>query len=394
MKLYISDVHLEKETARVKIDTVVIQPTPFCNLNCCYCYLPYRLNTKRIRTEVLTQIFQLVLPSRFVSRDITILWHAGEPLILPISFYREAFELQQRWNTQGVRIVNSLQTNATLINQAWCDFFKDYNVRVGVSLDGPEHIHNANRVDRAGRGSFQSALRGVELLRENEIEYGVIAVITNESVQYPDAIWQFFTELQPARLGFNPEEVTGANLHSTLQTGAMIERYRAFFSRILTLSIESEQPVIIREVENMFSALFDSQSPRRFVTNVALKYLNFDCNGNISTFSPELLSTGHQVDNAFVFGNVAHSSLDDVLMHPKFTEINTQIERGVEMCRETCDYFLFCGGGCPSNKLFENGTFSSTETNACRLHVKVPVDVLLGRLEEVYQVRPFSSLEG
>lgn len=315
------------------------------------------------------------------------MWHAGEPLILPVSFYKEAFELQQKWNTQKIHITNSFQTNATLIDQAWCDFFKDYNVRVGVSLDGPEPIHNANRVDRAGRGSFQKAMCGVELLRENDINYGIIAVITKESLQHPDAIWEFFTKLRPARLGFNPEEISGANLRSSLQTFEMIEQYRAFFSRILTLSMQADHPVIMREVENMLSALLESSSPRRFVTNIALKYLNFDYNGNISTFSPELLSSTHEVYGDFIFGNVAHSSLEDVVTHPKFIEVNAQIEKGVEICRQTCDYFLFCGGGCPSNKLFENGTFSSTETNACRLQVKVPVDVLLEQLEDIYQVK-------
>jgi uncharacterized protein len=116
----------------MKIDTIAIQPTPFCNLDCSYCYLPNRLNTKRMELEILTHIFKLVLPSRFVSDEITVMWHAGEPLIPPVSFYQEAFALQQKWNTKGVRIVNSFQTNATLVTQSWCDFFKAYNIRVGV----------------------------------------------------------------------------------------------------------------------------------------------------------------------------------------------------------------------------------------------------------------------
>jgi uncharacterized protein len=274
---------------------------------------------------------------------------------------------------------------------ALCDFFKAYNIRVGVSLDGPEHIHNARRVDRKGRGSFQRAMRGVRLLRDNGIDFGMIAVITKDSAQYPDELWRFFMELSPARLGFNPEEISGVNTQSSLQADEGIEQYRAFFKRILKLSAQANEAVIIREVEYLLSALISGSSLKRFVTNVPLKYLNFDYNGNISAFAPELLGTTHPNYGNFIFGNVLENTLEDVLNHPKFIEVSAQIEQGVEMCRETCDYFMFCGGGCPSNKLFENNTFCSTETRACVLHVKVPVDALVEYLEGGYLQPPSES---
>lgn len=371
----------------MKIDTVVIQPTPFCNLDCRYCYLPYRSNTRRITHETLGRIFKLVLPSQFVDNEITIIWHAGEPLVLPISFYQEAFKLQRKWNMRGLQIVNAFQTNGTLITREWCDFFKRHNIRLGISLDGPEHIHDALRKSRTGRGSFQRAMESVQLLQEHRIPFGIIAVITEHSVQYPDELWQFFTELHPARLGFNPEEMGGANKRSTLHTDEGVEQYRAFFKRIVALSAQADRPVIVREIEHPLSSLLANTSLKRFVTNVPLRYLNFDCDGNISSFAPELMSTSLPADNNFIFGNVRESMLEDVLQHPNFIKASAQIERGVEMCRETCDYYMFCGGGCPSNKLFEHGTFSSTETRACQLHIKVPVDTLLEHLEEAYKLQ-------
>lgn len=369
------------------IETVVIQATPFCNLNCSYCYLPFRLNTKRITPEVLSQIFRQVLQSRFVSDEITVMWHAGEPLILPIKFYREAFALQQQWNTSDkVKIVNAMQTNATLITEEWCEFFKEQNLRVCLSLDGPEHLHDTHRVDIAKRGSFQRAMRGARLLRDSGIDFGVIAVITQETVQHPDDFWNFFAELRPSRLGLNPEEYGGANLHASLRSQEGIQQYRAFFKRILELSAQADPPIVIREVEEHLSSIINGPSSRRFPTNVPLTYLNFDYTGNISSFAPELLSSHLPSPQDFIFGNVLHDTLEDMLMHPRFSEVSAQIEQGVKLCRETCDYFAFCGGGCPSNKLFENGTFASTETNACQLHVKQPVDVLLEHLEKALAI--------
>jgi uncharacterized protein len=377
----------KEEQARMKIDTVVIQPTPFCNLDCRYCYLPYRANTSRMTFATLERIFKLVLPSRFVEGEIVVIWHAGEPLVLPLDFYQEALKLQQRWNTSELRIVNAFQTNGTLITQAWCDFFKRNNIRVGVSLDGPEYIQDAQRRNRAGHGSFRRVMDGIKLLQDNDISFGIIAVVTEFSLQYPDELWHFFSALHPVRLGFNPEETGGANQRSTLSSDTAIERYRTFFKRIIELSAQSDGSMIVREIEHPLGSLLANTSLKRFVTNVPLKYLNFDYNGNISSFAPELMSAVQPAEQTLIFGNVRESSLEDVIHHPRFIEVCRKIEQGVEMCRETCDYYMFCGGGCPSNKLFEHGTFATTETRACQLHIKVPVGALVEYLEAIYKLR-------
>src|SRR5215471_1635611 len=100
---------------------VLIQATSFCNLNCQYCYLPDRALTRRIKLETVERIFQRLFASPFLSNEVLFLWHAGEPLTLPRSFYEQAFELQKRWNEKKLKISNAFQTNGTLINQKWCE---------------------------------------------------------------------------------------------------------------------------------------------------------------------------------------------------------------------------------------------------------------------------------
>jgi uncharacterized protein len=373
---------------RIKTDTVVIQSTPFCNLNCTYCYLPHRSIKKRISREVLSRIFQCIFSSSFVSDEISVLWHAGEPLALPTSFYREAFEIQRQWNTNAVHIINSFQTNATLITQEWCDFFKEYDVKVGVSLDGPEQLHDLHRVDRVGQGSFQRVMHGIGLLQRNAIQYAIIAVITKDSVYHPDDLWRFFTELSPVRLCFNPEEIEGVNTHTSLQTDKDIEQYKSFFKRILELSTQTQNPVIVREVEALIEHIASDSLLTRTQTNTPMRLVSFDWEGNISTFSPELLNMTSLTYGNFIFGNVFENTLEDVLLNQKFIEVDAQIQEGVAMCQETCEYFMFCGGGSPSNKLFENGTFCSTETIACRMRIKVSTDAILEHMEEEYNITP------
>src|SRR5215470_14476096 len=112
----------------VKTELAVIQATPFCNINCRYCYLPNRLSIKRMDNKTLARIFEVLFSSSFLSDHVSIVWHAGEPLVLPIAFYEQAFQIAAQFNRHRVHITHCFQTNGTLINQTWCDFIKHYNV--------------------------------------------------------------------------------------------------------------------------------------------------------------------------------------------------------------------------------------------------------------------------
>lgn len=338
--------------------------------------------------ETLSQIFKRLFSSPFVADKLTIVWHAGEPLMLPLAFYEEAFQIVQRWNTKGVCVTQSFQTNGTRITQQWCDFFKQHNMQLGVSIDGPGSIHDANRVDWAGKGTFDRVLHGLTLLRENQLPFSIIAVVTKDSVYQADELWQFFKELGPVGLGLNPEEVDGSNKQSSLQTDENIHAYKRFFARILELSAQEQEPLLIRESKSLMTSVKLGSLLSRSQTNVPMTIISFDSEGNISTFSPELLTTGHARYGNFIFGNVFQHALEDILKEPKFLAVNREIQQGVLKCLQSCPYFMFCGGGNPSNKLFENGTFNSTETRACQLRVKVATDALVGQLERQYQIIP------
>ena len=105
------------DPTRTRTGLVVIQPTPFCNVNCRYCYLPNRSSTKRIDDRTLESTFEFLFAMPSLPNPVSIFWHAGEPLVLPVSFYENAFRIADQCNTRGLRVVHSFQTNGTLINQ-------------------------------------------------------------------------------------------------------------------------------------------------------------------------------------------------------------------------------------------------------------------------------------
>jgi uncharacterized protein len=365
------------------LDLLVLQPTPFCNLDCSYCYLPDRLSKKRISTAVLERVFAEVFGSGLVRQPFTVVWHAGEPLVLSPSFYREAFEIIAKQNRDQLPISHSFQTNGTLIDDAWCDFIIECGLRIGVSVDGPGFLHDQFRKTRSGEGTHARVAAGMRRLRERRIPFHVISVLTRASLDYPDELFDFYVSHGVTQVGFNVEEIEGPNTSSSLNAPYLRESVARFFSRFYDLVERSGFPLQVREFEGARSALLTVSNMRRTTDQQTkpLAIISVDCEGNFSTFSPELLGLPSQHYGNFALGNLMTDSLKDAAHSPRLQQMWNDIQAGLGRCRDNCTYFNYCGGGAPVNKYFENGTFDSAETMFCRLSRQAVIDVVLNKLE-------------
>jgi uncharacterized protein len=317
-----------------------------------------------------------------VAREpLGVVWHAGEPLAVPTSFYESAFECFAS-DPEVVPVRQHIQTNGVLIDDSWCSLFKRWSVYVGISIDGPKIIHDSHRVDRAGRGTFDRVMRGIAKLHEHEIPFSVLAVLTRESLSAADELWEFLASLRiSGRVGFNVEEAEGVHGASSMTGNGRLAAFRKFMSRLAELH-QKHSPIRIREFESMRRHL---SAPRG--ADVARSdnrpgaILNVDVEGNLSTFSPELLGVSHPLYGKFWWGNVHTNSWAEIAENPGFRRAHADIAAGIELCRQSCQYFSVCGGGCPSNKLAELGTFAGTETDHCRFHVQAIADVVMEKVE-------------
>ena len=366
------------------LELLVIQPTPFCNLDCSYCYLPDRLNKRKISLETLEKALNWAFSSGLVRQPFTLLWHAGEPMVLPATFYEQATVLLKRCNVSGFEVTQYFQTNATLVNDAWCEFIRRRGVQVGVSVDGPDFLNDRHRVTRQGGGTLDRVLRGMRLLRDYEIPFDVITVLTSTSLDYPDELFDFYMEHYVTSVAFNVEEIEGPHVTSSLSGSGVESRFRRFYSRFMDLALAADPPLRVREFDSAHNSISYRQPPEMRTQECRpFAILNVDYEGNFSTYSPELLGHSSPRHGSFALGNVARDSLESVLTLPRFLALDDEIRRGVDLCQETCRYFPFCGGGPPGNKFFENGDFATTETLSCRLHKKVTFDVALDKLEQL-----------
>jgi len=365
---------------------VVLQPSPFCNINCDYCYLPDRTQTHRMSPETLQRAVAEIFSSDLVAEEVTFVWHAGEPLAVPITWYEEAFALIREAAPAGIKPVHTFQSNGTLINEAWCEFFNRWDAHLGLSIDGPAFVHDAHRKTRKGAGTHAQAMRGARLLHESGRDFHVIAVVTERSLDHADAIFDFFLENGIYRFGFNIDEMEGANATSSLD-GVSADRIEAFFRRMFERQKAEQGRVCIREFDSALHRIMRGrkEEAERFVyENEQVRpfgILSIDWRGNFSTYSPELLGLTLDTYGEFSFGSVHETILSDAVQTPKFQRVLADIQAGVERCRGECEYFDLCGGGAPANKYFENGSFASSATQYCRYAIKVPINLVLQDLE-------------
>jgi uncharacterized protein len=373
-----------------RIELLVIQPTPFCNIDCRYCYLPNRDSKAVVTPETLSKLFSQVFASGWVHDGLSVVWHAGEPMVLPIGFYQSAFRMIDALRPVDVGVTHSFQTNGTLIDEAWCKFFSEEHVNLGVSIDGPQRLHDRNRRTRSGRGTFDKTIAGIRLLRRHEVPFHVISVLSLESMVSPREMFDFYVEEGIQHVCFNVEESEGEHVSRSFADAGVEAAYYRFLSEFWGMSANAPGKItFIREIEHALLQVIrpkDAPFSNQLVEPFAIT--SMDWGGNISTFSPELLGLKNTDYGDFLLGNINRDDLLDLPKRANFAKMLEDIETGVTMCREGCEYFSVCGGGEPVNKLAENGSFASTETTYCRVTKMRATDLVLDAIERLQPDNP------
>lgn len=369
---------------------VIIQPTPFCNINCSYCYLPDRSNKHVIAQATVTKLFTELFASGWNNPELTVLWHAGEPLAVPVAFYREAFATIERLRPKGgsgaVRVKHSFQTNGMLIDDAWCDFFKEWNVGVGISIDGPRELHDANRKTRSGAGTFDKTIAGVRRLRDAGYPFHILSVLGRASLEMPEEMLAFYLSEGIDHVCFNVEESEGDYVSDLFQGAELRQRYETFLRTFWHLARADGRVKFVREIDHALPRVFRPEGVRaRNIQVEPLGMINVDSHGNISSFSPELLGYKNADYGDFLLGNINRQSLAEIYQASVDSALFRDIVKGTEACRAHCEYFSVCGGGAPVNKFFENGRFDSTTTSFCTLTQMVPTDLILEAFDKFEQ---------
>jgi uncharacterized protein len=365
------------------INLLVIQPTPFCNIDCRYCYLPHRSSQAKVERATLVNLFTQVFRSGWARNPLTVVWHAGEPMVMPIGFYRDAFELVAQLKPADLSLTHAFQTNGTLIDDEWCEFLLAARVNVGVSIDGPKRFHDRNRVTRSARGTFDKTIAGIRLLRKHGVPFHVISVLSSQSLAAPREMFDFYVAEGIEHVCFNVEESEGDHVSESFGKVDAETAYSNFLREFWQHSAAAPGKIgFIREIEQALRQVLRPREVQYFNELVEpFAVTTVDHAGNLSTFSPELAGLKNAEYGDFIIGNINRDTLVDMQKSAGLLRMQADIQAGVAMCRESCEYFSVCGGGEPVNKLAENGTFISTETAFCRLTRMRTTDLVLDALD-------------
>jgi len=178
-----------------------------CNLACDYCYYSTCAGKpgsqiNRIDETLLRKfIKEYMLKSHGAA---SFAWQGGEPLLAGLEFFEQVVSLQAELAPPHTMISNALQTNATLLNDKWAAFFRKYQFLIGVSLDGPQEIHDTRRVDAKGQGSFERVMRGISYLQKHQVDFNILTVIHKNNVNKAQELMQFYKEHQFGFIQFIP----------------------------------------------------------------------------------------------------------------------------------------------------------------------------------------------
>ena len=335
---------------------VVMQPTTLCNLDCTYCYLPFRKVDQRMPVAVAEAVAASVEPWSRTAR-FSVVWHGGEPLAAG----RE--HLAALFAPFAGMVEHHIQTNATLIDDAWCNFFKAHNVRVSVSVDGPQ-ARNGERVTRGQKPAYDRIMRGIEALHRHEIPFSALCVVGRPEPGLATELYDYFLGLGCEVLGINVEEQEGVNRRDNRHPA---EDVRAFWAELVSAWRRAPR-IHLREIEwslryaaSVLDGTADQVLPRRLDPIPTIAH-----DGGVVLLSPELAGFSDPRYGDFTSGNVLTTPLGEILDHAAGTPWIGEFLTGVETCRAECPYFGFCGGAHAANRYFEHGRFDATETDHCR----------------------------
>jgi len=314
---------------------VIAKATNSCNLACKYCYVNEQ-SDKQLMDK--TTLENLINKTSELHDNVNIIWHGGEPLIQPITFYEKAIGLQKRTNT---KFRNSVQTNGTRLTDDYIKLFKEHGFQVGFSIDGPQNTHDLTRTYKTGKSSFSETFEAIMKAREQGIGgTGAIVVLNKLNIDKIDEIYDFAVS-EKLNLQLNPLIKAGKACGNILELGLGPSEYGEALSEIFPRWFSDNSGIKINPLHDMLKAIITGQPQRCTHTNCQNRYISVSPRGNIY---PCGRFDGNQ---EFYLGNINEDKLSDTLNSDLRISLQNRTKT-LHSCND-CRYKTICNSGCMHN---------------------------------------------
>jgi len=326
---------------------------PVCNLNCSYCYylkkehLYPKAESFRMPDEILEEyIVQHIDASP--ERVIRFSWHGGEPTLLGLNYFRKIVALQHKHQPPNRPIANGIQTNGTLLDEEWCRFFSAEGFAVGLSLDGPEEIHDRYRVTKDQKPTHVQAVQGYRLLRKHHVTTDILCVVNAHNVRFPLQVYRFFKQINAKYISFLPMVEHQLNAEGGVTPlSVSAEAWGTFLCTIFDEWMDED-------IGRVKVQIFEEATRTAFNQEHSLCIFRTTC-GSIPVVehNGDFYSCDHFVDAEHRLGNIRGKSLIELLESPAQRAFGkAKSETLPRQCKE-CEVKAMCNGGCPKDRFLK-----------------------------------------
>jgi|APSaa5957512622_1039677.scaffolds.fasta_scaffold28741_4 uncharacterized protein len=330
--------------------TLIIKLTEKCNLNCQYCFLDFGDSKRQesISIDTVDLLFKKILSAKRPPKLIDCIWHGGEPLLFNLNEFKNIIQIQNvlkiRHNND-LLFKNSIQTNGTLINQSWIDFFKQNRFEIGVSIDYPSEYHNRVRTGKSNC-DFKSIKVNLEVLIKNGINAGAITVISNQNIHLIAEIYNFFKQV---KIPFRPNIYFPDNFVQDDELVIPPKTYSKYLTKLFDLWYFDESPITIDIFEDIIYSMVTKKVRACIFSGECYKYLSVRPSGDI------YICDRFNTDD-FKVGRVKDLNLENLETNTTIRKFKDRISH-LKKCSK-CEWMNICNGGCPTYSYsFKNTIF-------------------------------------
>ncbi|MDQ1255601.1 MAG: Anaerobic sulfatase maturase [Candidatus Hydrogenedentes bacterium] len=312
-----------------------------CNMRCRYCFYlrahevyPDQVR-HRMSDDVLERMISQLLRLRFP--ETVFAWQGGEPTVAGLDFFRRAVAFEQKHGAPGQSVGNGLQTNGVLIDEEWCQFLGEYKFLVGLSMDGPQAVHDAMRVNAAGQGNWDKVMGAARLMDQYQVPYNILCVVNSENIGLGAGLTQWFVEN-----GFNYLQFIPC-LEPGMPYNVEPERYGDFLCQTFDYWVkEGFGAVSIRDFDALLTARLGQPNPLCTYGRVCSHYIVVEHNGDV-------YPCDFFVYDEWKLGNIMDAPIESFMQTPKYKEFAYRKDK-VPRCRG-CEWRDDCHGGCQKDRL-------------------------------------------
>lgn len=334
---------------RAKRITFIIKLTGDCNLNCSYCYHFTKMDKnkdysykEKMGDNLIEKTIKKLIEMN--THYVDFIWHGGEPLLMGIDTFEKIVMYQNKYKGNKI-VLNSIQSNGTLMDKEWIDFFARNKFHVGISIDGPRDLHVLNRNNNQMSEDllFNKTLESIYMLKSANVSHGVLTVLTNKSADYVKEIFDFYVEHKIMKIGFLPSIVIGNNGKIDLNLSMSPTAYAQFMKDFFDLwSVSNQINMSIRDFDEIIRGFNNVRNKLCKFNNSCTRHFTIQPDGSI------FLCDNYPSIDRYRIGSI-HDTEKQLMKNSNLKKFASEIKVIPLQCKK-CKYLKFCGGGCKHDR--------------------------------------------